>query len=97
MNISQDKGQGPQIKRPDKQEVKILMDHQRRLYINHPDGVQYLLEIFDGGGYVVQLWPRTQEEINEANRKWVQREKARDEMREIQNKLDKKKWYEFWK
>lgn len=81
-----------------KKQVKLLMDEDRQFYVVDAQGVEYELQVFDGGGYYTALWARTKKEIKESERK---RDNARKEWEEHYRKTEKeqltKKWYQFWK
>lgn len=49
-----------------KQPVELLMDKGRVLYLRDKKGVEYRLDVFEGGGYYTALWPRTRKEIDDS-------------------------------
>ena len=85
-----------------RQLVKLYYHKDGRLSVVTPDKVERFITIFSGGGYYDDLWLRTQKEIDESIRK--QKEQEDKELAEIkkrhfeaQQKLDHKKWYQFWR
>lgn len=69
------------------------------LVVKTPDGIERIVDIFDGSGYYSAIWLRTAEEIEKSRiahekneREWLEATTARYEARKKE-----KKWYQFWK
>lgn len=74
----------------DKEPVELLIDDDRRLYVRKKDGTEYLVNIFEGGGYYTALWLQTDKEMadmakrrEEAEKKWAEEIKAKEEKRKV--------------
>ena len=74
-----------------KQEVKLLIDDDRRLYVRQKDGKEYFVTIFEGGGYYCDIWLRTAEEIEENDRQ--RKEMDAKLKRESMGDSERASWY----
>lgn len=69
----------------------------KKLSIKTKDNQEYIVDIFSGGGYVNQIWLRTEKEIEELRMKSIEiDQKWRDEMADKIWKKRNKKWWHFW-
>ncbi|HJQ07961.1 MAG TPA: hypothetical protein VJ836_00605 [Candidatus Saccharimonadales bacterium] len=79
-----------------KQQVTVLIDDDRRLYVKKKDGTEFHVTVFNGGGYYTDLMFQTKEEIKERER----RRKENDEKLSAEAKIAAKSvpWYKklFW-
>lgn len=70
-----------------KTKVEIFIDDNRQLYVRTKDGVEYWLDVFEGGGYYTALWPRTAQEIADSQKQREEFEaKHLEEIREREEK-----------
>lgn len=75
-----------------KQEVKLILEDtgkNRILYVRKDDGTEYMVTVFDGGGYYSDIWLRTTEEIVASNKEREEAEVLR--MAEIQARQHSRK------
>lgn len=76
-----------------KEEVKLFIDDDRRLYVKTKTGIEYEVSIFSGGGYYEAIMLQTEKERletakkrEEQDKKWLEELKTKDSSR-------KKKWW----
>lgn len=83
-----------------KEVVKLYLTDDglsRKLSIKTKDNQEYVVDIFSGGGYVNQIWLRTEKEIEDSRIKSIEiNQKWRDEMAEKRLNKRNKKWWQFW-
>lgn len=82
--------------------VKIYLTEDRRLVIREPNGTEYFIEIYNGGGYYTDILLYTTKELLDKKRRAIRMEKEetarRIKARELyEQEQNKRKWYQFWK
>lgn len=79
-----------------KQKVELFMDDERQLFVKTKSGEEYMVNVFEGGGYYTALWLQTPEEMEEIARA---RKESADNfvVRADASVADRKPWWKLWK